>query len=203
MVDILEDLTGETQTNSVYSNKEWIVADWGCAWPETDNIWELLENLQSISASIDAFEKCNLRPGKAVKKRKGQYGGCNSQLNKKKNQQGLTSTSDDASEKTDPTLNERFMKEVLKSGIVKRYIPDETTSNNQITKAADQNGTPDLDIVRIIKAVVGGGRDWGSTYITNNGQDSLVTFSSLRSDGEEVTVDNKFLRAHKVITIIC
>lgn len=48
----------------------------------------------------------SLRPGKAVKKRKGQYGGCNSQLNKKKNQQGLTSTSDDASEKTDPTLNE-------------------------------------------------------------------------------------------------
>ncbi|WZZ60827.1 hypothetical protein YC2023_060934 [Brassica napus] len=124
MVDILEDLTGETQTNSVYSNKEWIVADWGCAWPETDNTWELLENLQSISASIDAFEKW-----KAVKKRKGQYGGCNSQLNKKKNQQGLASTSDDASEKTDPTLNE--------------------------------------------------------------------------SDGEEVTVDNKFLRAHKVITIIC
>ena len=31
MVDILEDLTGETQTNSVYSNKEWIVADWGSA----------------------------------------------------------------------------------------------------------------------------------------------------------------------------
>lgn len=48
----------------------------------------------------------SLRPGKAVKKRKGQYGGCNSQLNKKKNQQGLASTSDDASEKTDPTLNE-------------------------------------------------------------------------------------------------
>ncbi|KAF2555231.1 hypothetical protein F2Q68_00016687 [Brassica cretica] len=164
MVDILEDLTSEAQTNSVYSNKEWIVADWGsaewlnifgrlrkktddknretqdrdknaakldkrvsemnkglrlavrgtadpkkrqgwCAWPETDNTWELLENLQSISASIDAFEKI-LRPGKAGKKRKGQYEGCNSQLNKKKNQQGLTSTSDDASEKTDPTLNE-------------------------------------------------------------------------------------------------
>ncbi|CAN6890613.1 hypothetical protein Bca4012_073116 [Brassica carinata] len=185
MVDILEDLTGETQTNSVYSNKEWIVADWGsaewlnifgrvqrlCAWPETDNIWELLENLQSISASIDAFEKW-----KAVKKRKGQYGGCNSQLNKKKNQQGLTSTSDDASEKTDPTLNE--------------YIPDETTSNNQITKAADQNGTPDLDIVRIIKAVF---------KLLSTCFGFIPTY---RSDGEEVTVDNKFLRAHKVITII-
>ncbi|CAF1930932.1 unnamed protein product [Brassica oleracea] len=185
MVDILEDLTGETQTNSVYSNKEWIVADWGsaewlnifgrvqrlCAWPETDNTWELLENLQSISASIDAFEKW-----KAVKKRKGQYGGCNSQLNKKKNQQGLASTSDDASEKTDPTLNE--------------YIPDETTSNNQITKAADQNGTPDLDIVRIIKAVF---------KLLSTCFGFIPTY---RSDGEEVTVDNKFLRAHKVITII-
>ncbi|KAF2555228.1 hypothetical protein F2Q68_00016688 [Brassica cretica] len=88
------------------------------------------------------------------------------------------------------------MKEVLKSGIVKRYIPDETLSNNQTTKAADQNGTPDLDIVRIIKAVV-------SERDTRLGHHSLVTFSSLRSDGEEVTVDNKFLRAHKVITIIC
>ncbi|KAH0879797.1 hypothetical protein HID58_067191, partial [Brassica napus] len=234
MVDILEDLTGETQTNSVYSNKEWIVADWGsaewlnifgrvqretqdrdknaakldkrvsemnkglrlaargtadpkkrqgCAWPETDNTWELLENL-------------HLRPGKAVKKRKGQYGGCNSQLNKKKNQQGLASTSDDASEKTDPTLNElsvrRFMKEVLKSGIVKRYIPDETTSNNQITKAADQNGTPDLDIVRIIKAV----------FFTLEFKLLSTCFGFIptyRSDGEEVTVDNKFLRAHKLI----
>lgn len=56
-----------------------------------------------------------------------------------------------------------------------RYIPDETiTTNNQITIATDQNETPDLDIVRILKPVE------VSNSITNNGQESLVTFSALR-----------------------
>ncbi|RID68631.1 hypothetical protein BRARA_C00778 [Brassica rapa] len=200
-------------------------------WPETDNTWEPLENLQSLSASIDAFEK---RLKKADKKRKSQYGGSNSQ-SKKKQQQPLTSTPPDASERTDPTLNELRGPPVInsdgagssqeggegigsegdnartngllegkrkeKSGvrgakrrksIAKKYtIPDETTtSNNQPTAATDQNETPNLDIVRIIKPVE------VITSITNNVQDSLVTFSVQRADGEEVTVDNKFLRAH-------
>ncbi|XP_013627065.1 PREDICTED: chromo domain-containing protein LHP1-like [Brassica oleracea var. oleracea] len=201
-------------------------------WPETDNTWEPLENLQSLSASIDAFEK---RLKKADKKRKSQYGGSNSQSKKKKQQKRLTSTSHDASERTDPTLNElkgqvtnsdgsgssqegeaaigsegdnartndllkgkrkeksgvRGVKR-RKPSIVKKYmIPDETTtSNNQTITATDQNETPNLDIVRIIKPVE------VITSITNNVQDSLVTFSVQRADGEEVTVDNKFLRAH-------
>lgn len=156
---------------------------------------------------------------KADKKRKSQYGGSNSQSKKKKQQKRLTSTSHDASERTDPTLNElkgqvtnsdgsgssqegeaaigsegdnartndllkgkrkeksgvRGVKR-RKASIVKKYmIPDETTtSNNQTTTATDQNETPNLDIVRIIKPVE------VITSITNNVQDSLVTFSVQR-----------------------
>ena len=155
---------------------------------------------------------------KADKKRKSQYGGSNSQ-SKKKQQQPLTSTPPDASERTDPTLNELRGPPVInsdgagssqeggegigsegdnartngllegkrkeKSGvrgakrrksIAKKYtIPDETTtSNNQPTTATDQNETPNLDIVRIIKPVE------VITSITNNVQDSLVTFSVQR-----------------------
>lgn len=85
-----------------------------------------------------------------------------------------------------------------KSGSVKRFKQDGTTSNNNNNHTTDQNLTPDLDsfgrmvephhnnnlsqkskaeeldIVRIIKPVR------FSSSITNNVQDALVTFSALR-----------------------
>ncbi|CAH8381479.1 unnamed protein product [Eruca vesicaria subsp. sativa] len=109
-----------------------------------------------------------------------------------------------------------------KSGMVRRYIPNETTSNNNEnqTPATEQNQTPateqnqtqateqnpfdfpapgscdlpkkeeEVAIVRVIRPV------GVSTYKTNNAVDALVTFSALRSDGVEVTVDNQFLRVY-------
>ncbi|KAF8085433.1 hypothetical protein N665_0667s0029 [Sinapis alba] len=178
-------------------------------WPETDNTWEPLKNLQSISASIKAYEK-SLKAGKGGKKRKGKSGGSNSQLKKKKKKQveatnevrgpvinsdgagssqeaggeGIGGSEGDDNARTNGLLKVKPKKKSgvrgakrRKSGIVKRYIPDETTTSN-------------LDIVRIIMPME------VSTSTTNNGQDSLVTFSAMRSNGEEVTVDNKFLRAH-------
>ncbi|OAY44508.1 chromo domain-containing protein LHP1 [Manihot esculenta] len=51
-------------------------------WPETANTWEPLENLQSCSDVIDAFED-SLRSGKSSRKRKRKYGGPHNQLKKK------------------------------------------------------------------------------------------------------------------------
>lgn len=51
-------------------------------WPETANTWEPLENLQSCSDVIDAFEE-SLRSGKSSRKRKRKYGGPHTQPKKK------------------------------------------------------------------------------------------------------------------------
>ncbi|PPS14119.1 hypothetical protein GOBAR_AA06452 [Gossypium barbadense] len=51
-------------------------------WPETANTWEPLENLQSCSDVIDAFEE-SLRSGKHSRKRKRKYGGPHTQSKKK------------------------------------------------------------------------------------------------------------------------
>ncbi|XP_022718713.1 chromo domain-containing protein LHP1 isoform X2 [Durio zibethinus] len=51
-------------------------------WPETANTWEPLENLQSCSDVIDAFEE-SLRLGKHNRKRKRKYGGPHIQSKKK------------------------------------------------------------------------------------------------------------------------
>ncbi|CAH8320210.1 unnamed protein product [Eruca vesicaria subsp. sativa] len=111
-----------------------------------------------------------------------------------------------------------------KSGSVKRFKQEETTTsnnNNHTTASTDHNLTPEsrigneyqpgvlennnlsqkskveeLDIVRIIKPVR------FSSSITDSVQDALVTFSVLRSDGKEVTVDNRFLKAHNPLLLI-
>ncbi|KAG7602613.1 Chromo domain-containing protein LHP1 [Arabidopsis thaliana] len=70
-------------------------------WPETANTWEPLENLQSIADVIDAFEG-SLKPGKPGRKRKRKYAGPHSQMKKK---QRLTSTSHDATEKSDSSTS--------------------------------------------------------------------------------------------------
>ncbi|XP_044469541.1 chromo domain-containing protein LHP1 [Mangifera indica] len=44
-------------------------------WPETANTWEPLENLQSCSEVIDAFEESLRSGGKSSRKRKRKYGG--------------------------------------------------------------------------------------------------------------------------------
>ncbi|XP_048624173.1 chromo domain-containing protein LHP1-like [Brassica napus] len=116
-----------------------------------------------------------------------------------------------------------------KSGSVKRFKQDASTSNNNnnnhtTTAATDQNVTQELatldsfggvarigneypgvlennnlsqkikmeelDIAKILKPVK------FSSSVTNNVQDVLVTFLALRSYGEEVMVDNRFLKAH-------
>ncbi|XVE90315.1 hypothetical protein DITRI_Ditri20bG0067600 [Diplodiscus trichospermus] len=51
-------------------------------WPETSNTWEPLENLQSCSDVIDAFEE-TLLLGKHNRKRKRKYGGIHIQSKKK------------------------------------------------------------------------------------------------------------------------
>ncbi|CAK7341701.1 unnamed protein product [Dovyalis caffra] len=51
-------------------------------WPETANTWEPLENLQSCSDVIDAFEE-SLRSGKSSRKRKRKHGGPHTQSKKK------------------------------------------------------------------------------------------------------------------------
>ncbi|XP_010549732.1 PREDICTED: chromo domain-containing protein LHP1 [Tarenaya hassleriana] len=55
-------------------------------WPETANTWEPLENLQSCSDFIDAFEE-SLRPGKQGRKRKRKSGWLQSHTKKKQQQQ--------------------------------------------------------------------------------------------------------------------
>ncbi|CAN8255994.1 unnamed protein product [Cochlearia groenlandica] len=105
-----------------------------------------------------------------------------------------------------------------KSGSVKRFKQDESANNNR----GDQNLTPDmatldsfdgiarignndlsqetktgeLDIAKILKPMS------FTTSVTNNVQDVSVTFLARRSDGKEVMVDNKFLKAHNPLMLI-
>ncbi|CAH8380975.1 unnamed protein product [Eruca vesicaria subsp. sativa] len=120
-----------------------------------------------------------------------------------------------------------------KSGSVKRFKQDASTSNNNnnTTANTDQNETQELgtldsfgrvarigneyppgvlennnlsqkskveelDITKILKPVK------FSLSVTNNVQDVLVTFLALRSDGMEVMVDNRFLKAHNPLLLI-
>ncbi|KAL1195495.1 Chromo domain-containing protein LHP1 [Cardamine amara subsp. amara] len=116
-----------------------------------------------------------------------------------------------------------------KSGSVKRFKQDGSTSNNQIV-TIDQNLTPDLttldsfgriarisneypgvlennnlsqktkteelEILKILKPMS------FSASVSDNVQDVLVTFLALRSDGKEVMVDNRFLKAHNPLLLI-
>ncbi|EOY10374.1 Chromodomain protein, putative isoform 3 [Theobroma cacao] len=61
----------------------------GRGWPETANTWEPLENLQSCSDVIDAFEE-SLRSGKQNRKRKRKYGGPHTQSKKKQPRSSAT-----------------------------------------------------------------------------------------------------------------
>ncbi|CAN8300351.1 unnamed protein product [Cochlearia groenlandica] len=116
-----------------------------------------------------------------------------------------------------------------KSGSVIKFKQDGSTTSNNHTVAADQNLAPDLttldsfdriarignegpgvlennnlsqkreeelDIAKILKPMR------FSTSVSDNAQDVLVTFSALRSDGKEVTVDNRFLKAHNPLLLI-
>ncbi|MBA0619378.1 hypothetical protein Godav_028561, partial [Gossypium davidsonii] len=65
---------------NISSNGEYPFPERG--WPETANTWEPLENLQSCSDVIDAFEE-SLRSGKHSRKRKRKYGGPHTQSKKK------------------------------------------------------------------------------------------------------------------------
>ncbi|KAJ8621535.1 hypothetical protein MRB53_030064 [Persea americana] len=56
--------------------------------------------------------------------------------------------------------------------------------------------TNSLRIIKIIKPI------GYSASISNNAQDASVTFTALRSDGKEVVVDNKFLKANHPLLLI-
>ncbi|KAG2300278.1 hypothetical protein Bca4012_011867 [Brassica carinata] len=65
--------------------------------------------------------------------------------------------------------------------------------NNNLSQKSKME---ELDIAKILKPVK------FSSSVTNNVQDVLVTFLALRSDGEEVMVDNRFLKAHNPLLLI-
>ncbi|CAH2072501.1 unnamed protein product [Thlaspi arvense] len=116
-----------------------------------------------------------------------------------------------------------------KSGSVKRFTQDETTSNNH-TAATDQNVTPDLAALSSFGRIEGIGSEYTdvrenndsaqkpniedmditkilkpvkfSSSVTDGVQESLVTFLALRSDGKEVMVENRFLKAHNPLLLI-
>ncbi|XP_018446134.1 chromo domain-containing protein LHP1-like [Raphanus sativus] len=67
------------------------------------------------------------------------------------------------------------------------YPPGVLENDNNLSQKSKME---ELDIAKILKPVK------FSSSVTNNVQDVLVTFLALRSDGEEVMVDNRFLKAH-------
>ncbi|KFK25993.1 terminal flower 2 protein [Arabis alpina] len=101
-----------------------------------------------------------------------------------------------------------------KSGSVKRFKQDASTSNNNHITTTEQNVTPDTmigneypgvlennnlsqktnvevwNILKILKPM-----SFASSF-SNNTQEVLVTFLVLRSDEQQVIVDNRFLKAH-------
>ncbi|ESQ41764.1 hypothetical protein EUTSA_v10013571mg [Eutrema salsugineum] len=116
-----------------------------------------------------------------------------------------------------------------KSGSVKRFKQDASTSNNHTT-TTDQDVTPELATLDSFGRIARIGNEYPgvlennslsqkskteelaiikilkpvkfSASVTDNVQDVLVTFSALRSDGKEVMVDNRFLKAHNPLLLI-
>ncbi|XP_010558686.1 PREDICTED: chromo domain-containing protein LHP1-like [Tarenaya hassleriana] len=112
-----------------------------------------------------------------------------------------------------------------KSGSVKRFKQDATTSNPTINPdltrdlitldsfgavsrlgteypgmmengLSQKSKTEELNITKILKPIS------FSASISDNIQDGLVTFMALRADGKEVMVDNRFLKAHNPLLLI-
>ncbi|KAG7990710.1 hypothetical protein I3843_02G038000 [Carya illinoinensis] len=71
------------------------------------------------------------------------------------------------------------------------FIGENPSSRNGVNGFKDAS-----NITRIIKAI------GYSASVSNNIQDVSVTFTAIRSDGTEVTVDNKFLKANNPLLLI-
>ncbi|XP_010525009.1 PREDICTED: chromo domain-containing protein LHP1-like isoform X2 [Tarenaya hassleriana] len=123
-------------------------------WPETANTWEPLENLQSCSDFIDAFEE-SLRSGKHGRRRKRKSGGFHFQIKKK--QPRSVSTSHDATcaltvfiDKSTTDLN-GFTRKVgreVKSANLDNQVDEIGGSDGVSSKGEEEEHDPTLNELR-------------------------------------------------------
>ncbi|KAG8647969.1 chromo domain-containing protein LHP1 [Manihot esculenta] len=113
-------------------------------WPETANTWEPLENLQSCSDVIDAFEE-SLQSGKSSRKRKRKYGGPHNQTKKKLSRSsagynitGFEVNVVDKSLSSAPLNNSSLADPPVGSG--HKGQNNEDVNNDRTVKKADENG---------------------------------------------------------------
>eukprot|EP00257_Ricinus_communis_P018941 XP_015577781.1 chromo domain-containing protein LHP1 isoform X2 [Ricinus communis] len=153
-------------------------------WPEAANTWEPLENLQSCSDVIDAFEE-SLRSGKSSRKRKRKYGVTNTQPKKKQSRSsaGYNVTG-------------------LDINVVDKLLPSASlnnkTSADSLTGSGHQGeNNGDVSIVKIIKKADENGYINGSKQTLDKNEDNEYDpkLSELRGivSTNDVSADNKLL----------
>ncbi|KAG5033591.1 hypothetical protein JHK87_008501 [Glycine soja] len=198
-------------------------------WPETANTWEPLENLQSVPDLVDAFED-SLKSGKHQKRKRKHVDVLQLTLLKKRSERSTTSyslrhfpplTPTNAND-YDPKLSElkapthtgvqldnlaiHFQQPIPSRGAKRRKSASSVKRFKRDTDAAALQpisapiNMPDANtacnIVKIIKPI------GYSASLSDNMHDVLVTFMAMRSDGTEVMVDNRYLKAYNPLLLI-
>ncbi|KAL2636490.1 hypothetical protein AAZV13_06G001700 [Glycine max] len=201
-------------------------------WPETANTWEPLGNLQSVPDLIDAFEESLLKSGKHHKRKRKHADVVQLTQLKKRSERSTTSYSlrhfppqvPTLTNDYDPKLSElkeaptntgvqldnlaihfqhpipsRGAKRRKSASSVKRFKRDPDAAAIQPIAAPihmpDATNTA-CNIVKIIKPI------GYSASLSDNMHDVLVTFMAMRSDGTEVMVDNRYLKAYNPLLLI-
>ncbi|CAL1356703.1 unnamed protein product [Linum trigynum] len=112
-------------------------------WPETANTWEPLENLQSCSDVIEAFEE-RMQSGKSTRKRKRKSAGSNSQGKKKQSRassaNNLTGDDVSAADRSLPSTSLNTSSLASLRAHTHEEDNDENGTNSHVATRAGENG---------------------------------------------------------------
>ncbi|KAG5018019.1 hypothetical protein JHK87_013874 [Glycine soja] len=160
-------------------------------WPETANTWEPLGNLQSVPDLIDAFEESLRHFPPQVPTLTNDYDPKLSELKEAPTNTGVQL--DNLAIHFQHPIPSRGAKRRKSASSVKRFKRDPDAAAIQPIAAPihmpDATNTA-CNIVKIIKPI------GYSASLSDNMHDVLVTFMAMRSDGTEVMVDNRYLKAY-------
>ncbi|KAE9604938.1 putative chromatin remodeling & transcriptional activation CHROMO-DOMAIN family [Lupinus albus] len=156
----------------IFKGKVQYLVKWE-GWPESTNTWEPLQNLKNVPEMIEAFEESMKNSGKTIK-----YTPKN---------MAEESTNEEIS--SDEEMNDNEENDLIDEEVQE----DKVDPSKKPAKVVPFND--DHDVIRIIRVTHYAPRD-------ENNRDVLINFLVVRSDGEEVTVSNKYLMANNPLLLI-